>query len=206
MYSPSENAQATQSKQMISDALFNLMNRYSYKEITITQICQEAQVVRQTFYRNFETKEDILEYYLDELFLEYVHKFYKKSDEEGSELLKSYQKTSDAGYEILNFYKFLELKKPLMTNIEKNQLIFVLERIISKNVTRFFDLSVTTSITVPHLVPYVSALISSTVCSILGLWIRNGYQESPEELKTLTALFLSGLGKETADYFDKISN
>lgn len=197
MYSPSENAQATQSKQMISDALFQLMNFHSYKEITITQICQEAQVVRQTFYRNFETKDDIFEYYLDEIFMEYINKFYTEIDDIRNKMRKSYQKTNDSDYEILNFYKFLESKKSLMTNMEKNQLLFLLERTISKNVTKLFDLSATTSITVPHLAPYVSAFISSTVCCILGLWIRNDYQESPEELKNLTALFLAGLEKGT---------
>lgn len=42
-----------------------------YSDITISQICQRAGIARQTFYRNFETKDDVIRYYLNHLISHY---------------------------------------------------------------------------------------------------------------------------------------
>lgn len=54
--------QVKESKQLISKAIFRLLRDYSFKEITISQITSEANVGRNTFYRNFRTKEDVILY------------------------------------------------------------------------------------------------------------------------------------------------
>ena len=51
---------AEQSKKKISKALLTIMKQYDFKEITITQISQEAKLSRKTFYRLFSSKEDVL--------------------------------------------------------------------------------------------------------------------------------------------------
>ena len=47
---------AERSKKTIAGALLKVMQIYDYKEITITQITQEADVSRKTFYRHFRDK------------------------------------------------------------------------------------------------------------------------------------------------------
>ncbi|WP_267963790.1 TetR/AcrR family transcriptional regulator [Testudinibacter sp. TR-2022] len=47
-------------KNRINQALIELMARYDFHAITITQITQTAGVSRVSFYRNFSSKEDIL--------------------------------------------------------------------------------------------------------------------------------------------------
>ena len=47
---------AEQSKMKISNALLEIMKQYSFKEITITQLAQEACLSRKTFYRLFTDK------------------------------------------------------------------------------------------------------------------------------------------------------
>lgn len=56
---------ALQSKKMLTDALFRLIETGDYSQITVTQICQEADLSRRTFYRLYKTKEDILHEYMD---------------------------------------------------------------------------------------------------------------------------------------------
>ncbi|RDU23666.1 TetR/AcrR family transcriptional regulator [Anaerosacchariphilus polymeriproducens] len=51
---------ALQSKKMLTNGLIKLMETNDYSMITVTQICQEAELSRRTFYRLFETKEEIL--------------------------------------------------------------------------------------------------------------------------------------------------
>lgn len=61
---------AEQSKQKMVQALLTIMEQYDYKEITITQIAQEAQLSRKTFYRLFSSKDEILSLFFEGLFQE----------------------------------------------------------------------------------------------------------------------------------------
>lgn len=61
---------AEQSKKKIANALLVLLQQYDYKEITITQLTQEAKLSRKTFYRLFTYKEDVLSYLFENLYIE----------------------------------------------------------------------------------------------------------------------------------------
>ena len=65
------NKTGIRSQHMISDALFNLMKRKPFQQITVTEICEEAAIERKTFYRNFELREDIIDFKLDLLCNDY---------------------------------------------------------------------------------------------------------------------------------------
>jgi AcrR family transcriptional regulator len=52
------------SKNMLAQGLMELLEEKEYKAITITQLCEQAKIARRTFYRHFESKEDILSYYI----------------------------------------------------------------------------------------------------------------------------------------------
>jgi AcrR family transcriptional regulator len=54
----------SRTKSWIIKGLLRLLQEDSFAVITITEICQEADVVRATFYRNFSSKEDILKLYI----------------------------------------------------------------------------------------------------------------------------------------------
>ncbi len=55
-----ENKQVTRSKEWIFTALMTLMKKNAFRNISIGDITEKAGVARLTFYRNFESKEDIL--------------------------------------------------------------------------------------------------------------------------------------------------
>lgn len=54
---------AERSKEAIALALLKVMKIYDYKEITVTQITQEAGVSRKTFYRHFSDKDEVLKHF-----------------------------------------------------------------------------------------------------------------------------------------------
>lgn len=64
--------QSEQSKIWMRDALFSLMKKEEYSSITIKAITEKAGVSRLTFYRNFESKEDIIRYHIEVGFNEYM--------------------------------------------------------------------------------------------------------------------------------------
>ncbi|MCB2360382.1 hypothetical protein [Clostridium estertheticum] len=47
----------------------------------------------------------------------------------------------------------------------------------------------------PKLDVYVLGYISSTICSILSLWVKNDFEEFTEMLSNLLKIFLAGLEK-----------
>lgn len=53
-----------QSRKMFLDALLRLMQAEDYSQITVKQLCLEADLSRRTFYRLYKAKEDVLSEYL----------------------------------------------------------------------------------------------------------------------------------------------
>ena len=58
---------AEQSKRAISDALLRLLKNQEYGKITLQAIVDEAGVSRMALYRNFESKDAVIKYYLDQV-------------------------------------------------------------------------------------------------------------------------------------------
>ena len=61
---------AEQSKIKIAGAMLKVMNIYDYKEITVTQITQEARISRKTFYRHFRDRDEVLKHLFGSLYQE----------------------------------------------------------------------------------------------------------------------------------------
>lgn len=56
----------------ITDALLKLLKDVPFSEITVSEICSHASVGRASFYRNFESKEDVLKKWLDKVTDDFV--------------------------------------------------------------------------------------------------------------------------------------
>ena len=61
---------AEHSKKQIAEAMLKVMNIYDYKEITVTQITQEARISRKTFYRHFRDRDEVLKHLFGSLYQE----------------------------------------------------------------------------------------------------------------------------------------
>ena len=60
--------QIKESKEMIKNALFNLMKTKGFDEITMSEIALEAGLVRMTLYRHFKDKDQILLYCFEDYY------------------------------------------------------------------------------------------------------------------------------------------
>lgn len=74
------NAKANQSKLWMENALLKLMKTEIYQEITIQEITDHAGLSRRTFYRNYSTKDEILEGYFYKIWLEYRELLLQQTD------------------------------------------------------------------------------------------------------------------------------
>ncbi|MCX7569154.1 TetR/AcrR family transcriptional regulator [Tumebacillus sp. DT12] len=62
-----ESRQSKQSKRFLLTALLQLLETKPYREISISEITERAGVARQTFYRNFKTKDDLITHHLEHI-------------------------------------------------------------------------------------------------------------------------------------------
>lgn len=63
----------THSKDYIIDAFFSLLREHDYYAIDVTKISKKAGVSRATFYRIFQSKEDIIKAYFERSELEFLN-------------------------------------------------------------------------------------------------------------------------------------
>jgi len=68
------NAKSQYSKQQILNALLVIMDNKPIYKITIKEICDYALISRKTFYRNFDTKIDVLSIEVDKIVEEYLNR------------------------------------------------------------------------------------------------------------------------------------
>lgn len=80
------NAKSQFSKQEIFNALLELMNTTDYDEISISQISKKAQVSRNTFYRNFKSKQDVLRLKTEEMAQNYIENHKKLNQLSGQSI------------------------------------------------------------------------------------------------------------------------
>ena len=178
MYATNDNLQAIESRNRVTNALFSLMKKYPYNDITIIQVCQEAQIVRQTYYRNFDSKDDILKFHLDNMVRQYFTDYYR---------------IKDVHAQLENFFEYMLQNREFLHLASKNSLFFMIDETISMNITKFVNFQQLTTIDDPKFEKYVIGFIASTICSLLSLWVDNGFAESPEMLSQLAQRFLGGL-------------
>lgn len=61
-------------KKRMADAFVDILSQKSYADITVTDIVNTAQVARVSFYRNFNSISDVVDYITDELANEFIDK------------------------------------------------------------------------------------------------------------------------------------
>lgn len=111
-------------KLTIANALLILLKTQPLNKITVTQITKEANLTRQTFYRNFEDKEDLVNWYFEKLCLD---SFKEMADQTTlKEAFKEDDYNSLTNYDYRCIYDFYKKKIETKTTID-SQLDFLLQ-------------------------------------------------------------------------------
>ncbi len=103
------NPTARQSQEWIIRELLSLMETTDYDKISVSEICRKADIDRRTFYRNFNSKNDVLEQYVTALRQEYLSNY---SNEDSTSSYKA------AKY----FFEFWNRHLRFINNIKSNGL------------------------------------------------------------------------------------
>lgn len=172
------------SKKWIVDSLIQLMNEKPYNEITLKEIAENVDLARQTIYRNFESKEAILEYYVDGLYNEFIKIISAKNDIGLKDLLITYfeywyknkeflKKLIDNNVYLILLDLHLKYLNSMATNDKINKLAFV-----SNN-------------------NYFNHFSAGGLWFILKMWIEDGAEKTPKEMTNIILDFYHMKGLNT---------
>ena len=67
---PEKQRRSGKMKYQLADALKQCMSKTPVEKITVKEIVEECGTTRQTFYRNFKDKYDLINWYFDKILLE----------------------------------------------------------------------------------------------------------------------------------------
>ncbi len=145
----------------ITNALFTLMKRKKYDDISITEITNKAGVGRVSFYRNFNSKEDIIKNWIEDT----TNNFLKSSD-------INFKKDSTKDY-FIKLFNHLEKYKEESFLIYKANLIHLLKSVFENKLL---------SIHQKEYDNYKSYFLAGGIFNVYYFWLINGCKESSEEI------------------------
>lgn len=157
-------------KKQITSALIELLKEKELHDISISEIAAAAEVSRISFYRNYQTKEDILRGYINNIFKEWT-------------VIYSEDKAFTFGEQISAMFAHLNNYREFYSLLNDRGLIYLL----NETVNDFFTLNQEHS----NIEAYGLAFMSYGVFGMIKEWISRGMQESAEDM----AVLLKNAGK-----------
>ncbi|XBX04632.1 TetR/AcrR family transcriptional regulator [Enterocloster clostridioformis] len=173
---------AQKSQKWIVSALFNLMEKTPYKNITVTEICKTAQVDRRTFYRNFSSKDDIIDFYVQELKNDFINFLSSVSNPSIKSMIIAQFVFWKKHLDFLNLLDYNGMLAPLVYSVSNNFIPQIYSH-YHANIPEHFE--------------YKCAFVVGGFCNVLTMWISSGATETPDEI----ANYISSLFDENSAYW-----
>ena len=148
-------------KESLTDALFYLMSKKDFNNIAITELSKKAGVSRLSFYRNFDSKEDIIKKWITNI----TDNFLKESD-------ISYKNDSTKDY-FIKLFTHLEKYKTEAYLIYQANLFNLLKNEFDNKLINLHQ---------KEYENYKSYFIAGGIFNVYYFWLINGSKESPEVL------------------------
>lgn len=165
-------------QKQVEQALLALMVEMPYENISVTRLCQAANVSRRVFYHLFNNKTDALCAMIDHTIL----------------AAESYH--PEIPDQALRYFRYWKEQHALLDTLLENQLTgLFLERMIGIALDEDYD--------VRHWLRTESTrngreILIFNLCGIMGLtynWYLSGYEKSPEEMAALMVQLMPASGK-----------
>lgn len=170
------NPTAIKSQQWLADTLLDLMEEKPYDDISIKDICTNADLSRQTFYNFFNSKDELFRYMLRSIYID---------------KLNSFDEIPSSDEAISAFVSITRENKRLVSAIVKNNLSNIVSDEIFNAITQFlnkfisnFDNQLDFS--------YHVVLLSGALTHFMTYYARNNSEMSEKEMTHILETFLSG--------------
>ena len=161
------------SRNRIRFSLVSLMEQYPYSEIVVSAICQKAKVSRQTYYRLFGSKDDVLLLHLNEIMKEY--------------LLPRILLDNTSTNEFLQFFLFFAGYKDLLKILYRNDKMYLLQHVLTRY-SKLFIQEPFYRVAIGY--NYAVDFVASTLCSLLTVWTQMEFKTGCSTLASFASSFL----------------
>ena len=173
------NPIAIRSKKKITQTFFRILKTTPYEEITVTEIIQYSGVARKTFYRNYDSKDDVLKAYLHELIGEYAKQW-------------DTRRLDSVGV----IFEFVEKYKKQLLLLSRDKLLHVLliclnEYLPTAHAEASGDDDIYKQFFGDLDPKYLLAFNIGAIWNTLFVWIEGGMKEPAEEIKELLQKYYS---------------
>lgn len=182
-----DNPISVRSKRRITEALLKLLQTTPFSKISIKDIVEEAGLTRQTFYHNFDTKEEVLLCRLEELIEGFLQYLADKKVTEWEDI-------------VCFFFRYWQEHADFMRLLQKNGQLYLL----AEQMPRYFDVVYDihfskTDLSVAE-ARFWFAYVSGALVNVLGYWLDNSFGVSARELSKMVVSMMHGTMAERNRY------
>lgn len=173
------NPVSNKSKLWMEDTLLKLMQTENYQEITIQEITDNAGLSRRTFYRNYSSKDEIIEGCFYKIWLEYRSLISQQIDLSLPNIARVF---------------FTVMKKHLdfLSLVNRHQLLPLFLARVDELLPPAFDVVNGESMPISkESIQYALAFSTGGFMRILVRWLNDSAQKSPEEMAVIVEDFIS---------------
>lgn len=184
---PTQNPIALRSKKVITEVLLRLMTQYPYAEITVKHILLEAGISRKTFYRNFSSKDDVLDAYIEAILQSYVETL---AENENYSFIKMLDTIFDLCEEYKEFLLILRDHGLLYLLLVKLNAIILTEHY---KIAQCHFADQRNHLVDQLLSEYIVSFNIGGVWNIIVRWLENGMKDSADDIKNTMVYYLSDI-------------
>jgi len=165
-------------KQWVLQALVDLLKHKRYEEITAQDLANRSGIARQTYYRHFRDKREILEYFVDDMYDDFL--FDQSAPIDPHEVFRV-------------IFEVFYARREILIGLKDGDLLGVIQSKLMEYCNQFLEM-------VSHEQTSVAAettlwyQVGGTV-TVSVQWIKNNMKQSPAELAHLVGTFFGPFEK-----------
>ena len=174
MVEKKRNPIAEQSRQWLIKSLLSLMDKKIYADITATEIAEHALLSRRTFYRIFDSKEQILQQYFLSICDEYIACFEKDMHYSVGQIIEI-------------FFAFWEKNIDFLLILQRNHLFYYLLEELNEVLPAIHNIVRGDQHLYSSALEKKFALLASagSLWNILSEWVKIDNRPSPKEISEM---------------------
>lgn len=157
----SNTSRNTWVKEHLTSALLELLEQKPIAEISISELCEKAQVGRSSFYRNYQDKEDIVRQYLQKLTSQWAKRLKIQPGPSAREIIQA-------------LFSHFDSHRDLYGLLNRQGLIYLLKDIFLE----IFGFNPQQELSAA----YSSAYLAYFLYGWVEVWFARGMKDTPEEL------------------------
>ncbi|MEM8859776.1 MAG: TetR/AcrR family transcriptional regulator [Chloroflexota bacterium] len=171
-------------RKLLQDALFELLKKKPLAKIQIKEITEMAELSRPTFYKQFDTKEELLFSHVDDVLAQISAEVFSEA-QNGHRV--------DMVTLVTTFFRQWQKHKQLLRwifQVENKDLVFNAFQSQLRGIKLMFDQFVPPLDLAQEYEDYLTGFLSGGMYMLIRTWVDNDMRESPEKMASLTFMFL----------------